>query len=133
MAKVARYRRLVISTVMGGQLFKSLGRSLFGLTLREARAGDRHVPLVFNSNPDAADSLLRICIIRGCSVPVAVREMSCSYKIIGECYVQGMMDGEAMDLGRACQPIRTEWIKAILLKWNRRGIDVSGKVRQGHL
>lgn len=108
MAKVARYRRLVLSTVMGGQLFKSSGRSLFGLTPREARAGDRHVPLVFNSNPDAADSLLRICIIRGCSVPVAVREMSYSYEIIGECYVHGMMDGEGMNLGRAWQQIRIE-------------------------
>lgn len=107
-AEVARYRRLVLSTVMGRQLFKSSGLSLFGLAPREARAGDRYVPLIFNSNPDAVDSLLRICIIRGCSVSVAVREMPCCYKIIGECYVHGMMDGEAMNLGRAWQQIRIE-------------------------
>ncbi|KAH7123186.1 heterokaryon incompatibility protein-domain-containing protein [Dactylonectria macrodidyma] len=90
MAEVARYRRLVLSTVIGRQLFKSSGLSLFGLAPREACAGDR------------------ICIIRGCSVPVAIREMSGYYKIIGECFVHGMMDGEAMDLGRAWQQIRIE-------------------------
>jgi hypothetical protein len=44
----------------------------------------------------------RICILYGCSVPVVLRPIrnseSCNefyYELIGECYVHGMMDGEA--------------------------------------
>ena len=43
-----------------------------------------------------------ICILDGLSVPVVLRKVDrdklkgeFSYKLIGECYVHGMMDGEA--------------------------------------
>ena len=43
-----------------------------------------------------------ICILAGCSVPVVLRKIEADkrtgeiyYKLIGECYVHGMMDGEA--------------------------------------
>jgi hypothetical protein len=45
-----------------------------------------------------------ICILYGCSVPVALRKMvdqesqETYYEFIGECYVHGIMDGEAFDL-----------------------------------
>lgn len=45
-----------------------------------------------------------ICILYGCSVPVALRRMvdkesqETYYEFIGECYVHGIMDGEAFDL-----------------------------------
>lgn len=39
-----------------------------------------------------------ICILFGCSVPVVLRKVKDSenYEFIGECYVNGMMDGEAV-------------------------------------
>jgi hypothetical protein len=43
-----------------------------------------------------------ICIVYGCSVPVVLRKFwideetkNCYYVLIGECYIHGMMDGEA--------------------------------------
>ena len=38
------------------------------------------------------------CILFGCSVPVVLREedQKSFFKFIGECYVYGMMDGEAL-------------------------------------
>jgi hypothetical protein len=40
-----------------------------------------------------------VCILHGCSVPVLLRRQSdgimMSYTFVGECYVHGMMDGEA--------------------------------------
>ncbi|KAI1108734.1 heterokaryon incompatibility protein-domain-containing protein [Nemania sp. NC0429] len=56
-----------------------------------------------------------VCILLGCSVPVILRNGHSpqSYKIVGEAYVHGMMDGEAMpsDLkGRASSTLRGELI-----------------------
>ena len=48
-----------------------------------------------------------ICILYGCSVPVALRRMVDPasnkeyYIFIGECYVHGIMDGEAFELARS--------------------------------
>lgn len=44
-----------------------------------------------------------VCILHGCSVPVVLRSMKgprgeMFWYLIGECYVHGMMDGEAMEL-----------------------------------
>lgn len=57
------------------------GRSLVGLGPNKARENDL------------------ICILFGCSVPVVLREIrgTNEYKFIGECYVDGMMDGEAIE------------------------------------
>ncbi|ORX93677.1 hypothetical protein BCR34DRAFT_441785, partial [Clohesyomyces aquaticus] len=43
-----------------------------------------------------------ICVLFGCSVPVILRrreQKSPSYKLIGECFVDGFMDGKAMESG----------------------------------
>jgi len=42
-----------------------------------------------------------ICIVYGCSVPVVLREVKGKggeqvWEFVGECFVHGMMDGEAM-------------------------------------
>ncbi|MCJ1368621.1 hypothetical protein MMC16_007765 [Acarospora aff. strigata] len=37
-----------------------------------------------------------ICILLGCSVPVALRPVGEHYKLVGECYIHGLMEGEAM-------------------------------------
>ena len=45
-----------------------------------------------------------VAILYGCSVPVILRQISdtknqeVEYKMIGECYIDGMMDGQALDL-----------------------------------
>lgn len=40
----------------------------------------------------------RICIFKGGSVPFVVREnVSGYYQLVGECYIHGIMDGEAME------------------------------------
>ena len=48
-----------------------------------------------------------ICILYGCSVPVILKRISeksadrnASYRVIGECYVHDMMEGEAFDMAR---------------------------------
>ncbi|KAM5343497.1 hypothetical protein ACJ41O_012034 [Fusarium nematophilum] len=53
---------------------------LLGLGSRHARRGDI------------------ACILYGCSVPVLLRPLGVSdqYKLVGECYLQGKMDGEAL-------------------------------------
>lgn len=59
-----------------------LDRPLYGLGPRETRAGDF------------------ICILHGCSVPVVLRRTDGldEWRLVGECFVYGLMDGEAMDI-----------------------------------
>lgn len=59
-----------------------LDRPLYGLGPRETRAGDC------------------ICILHGCSVPVVLRRTDDAdeWRLVGECFVYGLMDGEAMDI-----------------------------------
>ena len=42
-----------------------------------------------------------ICILLGCSVPVILRSAGQGYSVIGECYIDGIMDGEVMGSLRA--------------------------------
>ena len=37
-----------------------------------------------------------ICVVAGCSMPLIIRPYEEGYELIGECYVQGMMEGEAL-------------------------------------
>lgn len=39
-----------------------------------------------------------IAIVFGCTTPIAIRPMGSHFQVLGEAYVQGFMDGEAMEL-----------------------------------
>ena len=55
-----------------------------------------------------------VCILYGCSVPVVLRQQSdaMGYAVVGECYVHGMMDGEAIMLQKQeQQDIKTFWLE----------------------
>ena len=45
------------------------------------------------------------CIIFGCSTPIVLRPFHGYYKVVGEGYLQGFMDGEALKLldSRVCK------------------------------
>jgi hypothetical protein len=54
-------------------------------------------PPMFGLAPDKAAVGDLLCILYGCSVPVVLRKLAHGqYQFIGECYVHGMMDGEAL-------------------------------------
>jgi hypothetical protein len=55
------------------------GRVLYGLAPKETRNGDV------------------VCVLDGCSVPVMMRDKGRHWILIGECFVYGIMDGEAVD------------------------------------
>lgn len=47
--------------------------------------------------PDAAEKGDMVCILYGCCVPVVVREAeNGNHELIGECYIDGMMEGAAL-------------------------------------
>jgi hypothetical protein len=38
-----------------------------------------------------------VCVLFGCSVPVVLRKrIGGEYQFVGECYIHGLMDGEAL-------------------------------------
>ncbi|KOS20096.1 hypothetical protein ESCO_006173 [Escovopsis weberi] len=79
------YRSLVNNTTMGRKLFLTFSMGLMGLGPDGIRLGDS------------------ICIIGGCTVPVILREKEGKpgiWTIIGECYIDGLMEGEALSPGR---------------------------------
>ncbi|KAI1212937.1 heterokaryon incompatibility protein-domain-containing protein [Annulohypoxylon truncatum] len=61
------------------------------------RSGDE-TGILFGLCPPETQVEDIICVLYGCTVPVVLREMSDGYmKLVGEAYVHGKMDGEAMD------------------------------------
>ncbi|KAK5110699.1 hypothetical protein LTR85_000742 [Meristemomyces frigidus] len=67
------------AVVWNRRLFKSAREGLLGLAPKAAKEGDR------------------ICILKGCSVPVVLHPIQDHYSFVGECYLHTMMDGKAMD------------------------------------
>jgi hypothetical protein len=63
-----------------------------GLAPKEARRGDT------------------ICVLFGCSVPVVLREKQDIFTFVGECYVDGLMHGEAVDLADQGKLEKKEWV-----------------------
>ncbi|KAG7006525.1 hypothetical protein G7Y79_00014g037000 [Physcia stellaris] len=83
---VVEFLRRVQSVVWQRIFIESSVRRFFGLAPNEARVGDM------------------ICILYGCSVPVILREIKdrstqeiLHYELIGESYIYGLMDGEAVE------------------------------------
>ncbi len=81
---VVEYLQRVQSIVWMRRLIKTENKSALGLVPDLAKKGDL------------------ICILSGCSVPVLLREINdmgpsrVCHELIGECYIHGMMDGEAL-------------------------------------
>lgn len=81
---IVSFLERVQRVVWNRRFFHSTKRSLFGLAPPDAKIGDC------------------IYIIFGCTVPVVLREFSTNddenyFEFVGECYVNGYMDGEAID------------------------------------
>ena len=89
---VAEFFRRVQAVIWNRCLMRTRGGHL-GIVRKDVRPGDS------------------ICIIHGCSVPVILREHQDHYgcKVLGECYVHSMMDGEAIVYQRD-NDIKTTWI-----------------------
>ncbi|KAH8669541.1 hypothetical protein BGZ60DRAFT_37163 [Tricladium varicosporioides] len=47
--------------------------------------------------PDRTETGVLICVLFGCDVPVVLRQKAGRYIFIGECYVRGLMHGEAIE------------------------------------
>lgn len=50
-----------------------------------------------------------VCILYGCSVPLVLREVDGRFTLIGEAYLQGLMDGEAITLTEEGTLYEKEW------------------------
>ena len=78
-------------------------------------------PLFCLGSPDVKAGDM-ICIIFGCSVPVVLRKVSTGgashFEFIGECYVHGMMDGEALEGMKPSYPYggKKSWVTTFKLK-----------------
>ena len=48
--------------------------------------------------PEATRSGDLVCVIFGCQLPFIVREDAGQHLLVGECYAQGLMGGESMDV-----------------------------------
>jgi hypothetical protein len=70
----------------------AIGEASFGRAF--AVTEEKYVGLV----PVKAKAGDYVCIILGCDVPFIVREDDGKYVLVGECYIHGIMDGEAMDM-----------------------------------
>lgn len=80
---VVKFLQRVQSVIWNKRLFISKKKEWIGLAPSVAKEGDI------------------ICILHGCSVPVLLRPRLESgetlFRLVGECYVHGIMDGEAID------------------------------------
>jgi len=72
--------------------------------LNTVRANVLHRKLIISDGgytglgPNVARKSDMICVLYECSVPVIIRKVGDHYLFIGECYVQGLMDGQALEL-----------------------------------
>lgn len=88
------FTRLRSTMMRGHRRIAVTERGHLGLVPRTAQKGDM------------------VCVLFGCSVPVILRRVGTSdvsgettplYRMVGECYLDGYMDGEALRLGRPNQ------------------------------
>lgn len=77
-----RNLRLTVVSLVGRRLFTTVS-GFIGLAPETAQSGDV------------------IAVVLGCNFPVVLRPCGDEYRIVGECYAHGLMDGEVFDLERA--------------------------------
>lgn len=51
----------------------------------------------------------QICILYGCSVPIVLRKVSGGVTLVGDAYLHGLMDGEALALVKEQNFVEMEW------------------------
>ncbi|KIM94108.1 hypothetical protein OIDMADRAFT_60943 [Oidiodendron maius Zn] len=64
------------------------------------RAGFNTAPMkgdLIRANYDTVQTRDLICIILGCPAPIVLRPIDHYYKVVGEAYVPGIMNGSAME------------------------------------
>jgi hypothetical protein len=37
-----------------------------------------------------------VCVVLGCDVPLILRPIECHFELIGDCYIDGIMEGQAI-------------------------------------
>jgi hypothetical protein len=57
-----------------------------------------HLMIFFGSRNAQTKSGDLIAILFGCSTPIVIRPHGKYFKVVGEAYVQGLMDGKAMEM-----------------------------------
>ena len=82
------YRRFIDTTATMARRLSITENGHFGMAACRAAKGDV------------------VCVLFGCSVPVLLREQETgTYQFIGECYLDGYMNGEALDRGRGLREV----------------------------
>ncbi|OIW25329.1 hypothetical protein CONLIGDRAFT_673434 [Coniochaeta ligniaria NRRL 30616] len=86
------------------------------LDIRSHRVGHRRKIFIGEKGycglvPDSADIGDDLCVLFGCDIPVLLREMGGNkYRLLGESYVQGLMDGEVIEKLENGKVISAEFI-----------------------
>ena len=87
-------------------------RSLFELIINQQQAFERYLTMAFGRKiartgngfialvPAGAQSGDSVALCKGGKTPVILRPYASTWKLIGDCYVHGIMDGEAFDEGK---------------------------------
>lgn len=77
--------------ILNASFERTMKKKLYGRKLITTEKG--YISLA----PQAADSGDKVCVLFGCSTPVILRSLAADkFRFIGECYVHGIMEGEAM-------------------------------------
>lgn len=84
-----------LQAIDGGRLRDTLAsRDRFGVRRRLMTTSKGYIGLT----SDVTRSGDVVCVLLGCSMPMILRPVGNRYTVIGECYVHGLMDGEAMGM-----------------------------------
>lgn len=63
----------------------------------------------FASGPKTVRAGDVVCVLFGCDTPVVLRPVGNQYALVGPCYVEGLMDGEALDLVENGKAVESEF------------------------
>lgn len=60
--------------------------------------GDKFPDYLFGKCFDCVEVGDLVVVVMGCDVPVVIRPVDDYYEIVGDCFVDGLMEGQAMEL-----------------------------------